>query len=159
MAGESRRSVQLSVLDRLMDDEPGRQAPEVSLAASVERMRAAILRDVEWLLNARQTPARPPAGLTELAASVYLFGLPDISSLSGDAPTVRRELARQVEDLLRVFEPRLEDPRVTPEDLRDRDRRRLRFTIEGTLRMDPSPERLVFDTVLETASGRFRVSG
>jgi len=159
VAGERRGIVQLSVLDRLMDDEPGRQEPEPTFAASVDRMRAAILRDVEWLLNTRQTPHPVPLELTELRRSVHLYGLPDITSLSGDAPTVRKQLAREVEELLRLFEPRLEDPRVTPQDLKDRDRRRLRFVIEGTLLMDPTPERVVFDTVLETASGRFKVNG
>jgi type VI secretion system protein ImpF len=33
----------------------------------------------------------------------------------------------------------------------------VRFAVEATLRMDPSPERIVFDTVLEIASGTYAV--
>ena len=33
----------------------------------------------------------------------------------------------------------------------------VRFAIEATLRMDPSPEQIVFDTVLEIASGSYAV--
>jgi hypothetical protein len=33
-----------------------------------------------------------------------------------------------------------------------------RFVIEAMLKMEPNPERVVFDTVLETPTGKFSVS-
>jgi len=38
-------------------------------------------------------------------------------------------------------------------------RRELRFLIEAVLRMDPNPEPVVFDTVLEFSSGEYDVKG
>jgi predicted component of type VI protein secretion system len=35
--------------------------------------------------------------------------------------------------------------------------RLLHFQIEGMLRTDPAPERIVFDTVLELSSGEYQV--
>ena len=32
---------------------------------------------------------------------------------------------------------------------------RMKFVVEGLLRMEPNPERVMFDTVLETGSGKF----
>ena len=38
-------------------------------------------------------------------------------------------------------------------------RRELRFHVEGTLLMDPTPEQVIFDTVLHFASGEYEVGG
>jgi type VI secretion system protein ImpF len=35
--------------------------------------------------------------------------------------------------------------------------RRLRFHIEGQMRLDPAPEEISFDTVLELTSGEYRM--
>ena len=35
----------------------------------------------------------------------------------------------------------------------------LRFHVEGTLLMDPTPEQVIFDTVLHFASGEYEVEG
>ena len=37
--------------------------------------------------------------------------------------------------------------------------RNLHFKIEALLIMDPAPERISFDTVLELASGQYKVEG
>jgi predicted component of type VI protein secretion system len=37
--------------------------------------------------------------------------------------------------------------------------REVRFVVEGLLQMEPEPERVTFDTVLETGSGTFRLNG
>ena len=119
----------------------------------------ALLRDLEWLLNTRRVADAAPDRYPEVQRSVYHFGLPDITSLSGDSEAVRRRLLRQVEDTIETFEPRLEDVRVSPVESDDENRRRIRFVIEGVLRMEPNPEHVVFDTVLETTSGEFAIGG
>jgi type VI secretion system protein ImpF len=35
--------------------------------------------------------------------------------------------------------------------------RRLRFHIEGSMKLDPAPEEVSFDTVLELSSGEYKV--
>jgi predicted component of type VI protein secretion system len=50
--------------------------------------------------------------------------------------------------------------RITPVEVEGEEfRRELRFLIEATLRMDPNPEQVVFDTRCELASGEIEVRG
>jgi type VI secretion system protein ImpF len=151
---ELERTVQQSVLDRLVDDDPSSQAESpMSRAESVRALKESLRRDLEALLNTRRTAETAPEGLDELAASVYHFGLPDISSMSRDSPETQSRLTRLVEEAVALFEPRLTAIKVvaTPDD-----RTRfgeLRFVIEGTLQLEPVPERISFDTVLEATKG------
>lgn len=155
---EVERTVQASVLDRLVDDRPGTgDDPYPTWAESVERYKTSVLRDLEWLLNTRRIAEEAPPVHEELQRSVYHYGLPDITSLSSDSATDRQWLAHRVRDAIVLFEPRLENVRVSIPDAEPGARRVVRFVVEGTLRMEPNPEQVVFDTVLEVSSGRFRV--
>ena len=155
------RTVQQPLLDRLIDSDPKTsvEAPATP-AQSVRTFKAAVRRDLEWLLNTRRIAEPVPEQLTEVTRSVYTYGLPDISSMSRDALDTQVKLLRQVERTLTQFEPRLARIRVSMvEDEGEGARRELRFMIQGTLRMDPNPEQVVFDTVLEISSGEYEVKG
>ncbi len=159
MSNEQPGRVRLSVLDRLMDDSPrGTAAKPTSWAASPEDFKATFLRDLEWLLNTRRVP-EPMPKYPELQRSVYHYGLPDVTSLSADSADVQQRLARDIEECIRTFEPRLSSPRVRLAANSEKGERRVRFVIEGVLRMDPHTERIVVDTVLETPTGKFMVAG
>lgn len=156
----SERTVRSSLLDRLVDEDPRAiEDPVRTRAQSVKEYRDSVLRDLEWLLNSRRMIVEPPPQLSELRKSVFCYGPPDISSMSGDSPSVRRGLLRHVEELIRTFEPRLMGVRVSLREDGSRELRQIRFVIEGLLRMDPDPERITFDTVLEISSGTFLVAG
>ena len=150
------RTVRLSVLDRLLEEEPGAGRAGTPWSRSVARLKASLLRDLEWLLNTRRAIDPAPEWCPELRRSVFTFGLADLSSLSAGSEAVRRRLQREVEEAVQTFEPRLTRVRVTVGDAAERE---VRFVVEGVLQMEPEPERVAFDTVLETASGTFRVSG
>jgi type VI secretion system protein ImpF len=151
-------TVSLSVLDRLVDHEPGLAAdPPLSWSDSVARLRLSLLRDLDWLLNTRRIAEPAPADLSELRASVYHFGLADVTSLSGDSAETPELLRRRIEECLRLFEPRLTAIQVTPVTAGVDPHHRIRFSIEALLRMEPNPERVTFDTVLEVGSGEFSV--
>jgi type VI secretion system protein ImpF len=159
---EIERTVQPSLLDRLTDTDPRTPAdPRVTFAESVRRFKASIQRDLEWLLNTRRIPEPPPEDWFEhLPRSVYYYGIPDITSLSRDSRESRHVLLRDVEDAISAFEPRLSDVRISVIEAEgEHFRRELRFHIEATLRMDPTPEQVVFDTVLNFASGEYDVAG
>ena len=66
-------------------------------------------------------------------------------------------LIEQVRDTLQRFEPRLDNVIVKLVDADEKQRLQVRFSIQATLRMDPTPEQIVFDTVLEIASGSYDV--
>lgn len=154
------RRLRLSVVDRLVDDAPRETLDtEGAWEAPLEQVRERLLRDIEWLLNARRIVDAAPESYPELRRSVYHFGLPDLTSLS-DTDESRLRLARSVEECIEIFEPRLMSVRVTPgATLDERGGRTLHLVIEGLLRADPSPERVVFDTVVETGSGKVVVTG
>jgi type VI secretion system protein ImpF len=157
---EIERTVRLPLLERLADAAPGLGDPPVTWAESVRQFKAAVRRDLEWLLNTRRNPDPPPDSLVELRRSLYNYGLPDITSLSRDSAADRTLLLRQVSEAIATFEPRLGNVRVSLKETDgDGHRRELRFVIEAVLRLDPNPEHVVFDTVLELTSGEYDVSG
>jgi type VI secretion system protein ImpF len=153
---EPERIIRRSVIDRLT--QTGEPEPR-TWSESVRLLKRAVLRDVEWLLNTRRIA--DPAGdeFPELQQSVYHYGLPDVTSMSADSAAARRQLVRQVEQCLQQFEPRLTSIRVTEAAAQGETTRSLRFVVEGLLRMHPEPEPIAFDTVLDSGSGRFNVTG
>ncbi len=159
---EIERTVLPSLLDRLTDTDPRSSAdPRMTYAESVRRFKASIQRDLEWLLNTRRIPEPvPEEWFEQLPRSVYYYGIPDITSLSRDSADSRLTLLHDVEQAIALFEPRLTDVRITVVEAEgEQFRRELRFHIEATLRMDPTPEHVVFDTVLNFASGEVDIAG
>jgi type VI secretion system protein ImpF len=150
------RVLRRSVLDRLVQS--GEPEPR-NWYDSIRALKHSVLRDIEWLLNTRRVI--DPAGdeLPELEHSVYNYGLPDLTSLSTDSATARKQLLRQVESCIELFEPRLGDVRVSEVVTEGEGGRHVRFQVEGMLRLHPDPEPISFDTVLEAGTGRFSVSG
>ena len=116
-------------------------------------------RDLEWLLN---TPPHADAGAGELRGAVArrstTSASPDMTSLSA-TPVARRanDCSSEVEESLAIFEPRLANVRISlVEQDGEARRRELRFVVEGTLRLDPTPEQVAFDTVLHFSTRRDR---
>ena len=154
------RTVQQSVLDRLIDTEPDSVIePPRTHSQSVRELKRAVRRDIEWLLNTRRTIIPVPADLAEVTRSVFVYGLPDISSLSSESGDARERLRRQVEDAIALFEPRLTGVSVAFVPDEGSGRRELRFVIDAVLQMDPTPEQVSFDTVFEVTSSKFQVGG
>jgi len=66
------RTVQWSVLDRLIDANPDNAVePPLTWAQSVRELKRGLRRDLEWLLNTRRIVVPAPAGMTELEQSLY----------------------------------------------------------------------------------------
>ncbi len=152
--------ITLSVFDRLMDDEPKiRAEAPPTRSSSLREMKTALRRDLEWLLNTRQPIDEPPEGAVELARSVYNYGLPDITSMSLSSLEDRDKLGRIMETVLANFEPRLANAKVKFVEGSELKSHMLRFVIEGLLRIDPAPEYVTFDTVLELTNGAYDVKG
>src|SRR5271166_1837377 len=140
-----------SIFDRLADSDP-RMTPE-------RLLKAAVRRDLEWLLNTRRVVEPPPESLTEVNRSLYNYGLPDFSSYSLSSPKDRSKLLRALETTIALFEPRLAGVKVTAVESPAAGSRVLRFQIEGLLLKDPAPEQVSFDTVLQLANGEYQVKG
>ena len=149
-----------SVLERLIDREleSPTDTPK-SYAQSVRQLKTSLRRDLEWLLNTRRTPEAVDHSFPQLSQSLFNFGLPDITSLTHESVNDRQRLLQMVESTIATFEPRLTRVKVTPLDPGRAGVHVLRFQIEGMLMMDPEPEHISFDTVLQLASGQYQVKG
>jgi type VI secretion system protein ImpF len=147
------------VLDRLLDFEPELAREAIaSRAKSLRQLKQSVKRDLEWLLNTRQIAEGLPPDLKEVNHSLAAYGLPDFSSASIQNPADQKRMLREIEDAIRIFEPRLEDVAVTLEPTRDTERA-VRFRIEARLKVEPAPEPVTFDTVLQLGSGQYIVQG
>jgi type VI secretion system protein ImpF len=157
-AGET--TITISVLDRLIDAEPdNRLENPLSRAQSVRLLKNSVRRDLEWLLNTRRIADPPEEGFKEVNRSNYVYGLPDLSSISAGSSGDRNRLVRQLLAAINMFEPRLANVRVILVDVPDSGKKDMHMRIEAMLRMDPVPEPISFDTVIELKSGNCHLSG
>ncbi len=148
-------TVTQSLIDRLDSSKD----PGATRANSVRLLKDGLRRDLIWLLNSRRNPEAAGDSLKEVSASLYNYGLPDFASLTINSPRDRSRLLVEIEKSLALFEPRLKNIRVSFAEDPTIGSRVLRFQIEGQLQMDPSPERVSFDTVLQLSSGEYQVRG
>src|ERR1041385_752999 len=143
---EPEQIVTQSLLERLIDRDPQANAdPPPSRAQSVRLLKSSLRRDLEWLLNARRTPDAVGREFGLLEHSLYNYGVPDLTAINRESAQDRARLGRIIEQTLAAFEPRLKKVKVTQ--------------IEGLLDMDPAPELISFDTVLQLSSGEYQVKG
>lgn len=124
----------------------------------MELLKANVLRDLEWLLNTRETGDPASAPWVEVERSIYNYGLPDFASMSADSAHTPARLLKAIEREIELFEPRLTNVRVSLQDGGPGGERRLRFVIQGTLLLDPDPEHVEFDSVLELDNGQFSLT-
>lgn len=153
MARAMETLVTQSLLDRLgsVEDWPSTRAQ------SLRMMRESLKRDMEWLLNTRQSPIDGIDRFPLASRSVIHYGLLDTSGLSLSSSLDNRRLQQALQDCIQAYEPRLINVRVTLES-RNSTRQHLGFHIEGQIDLDPAPEEISFDTVLDLTSGEYKVS-
>jgi type VI secretion system protein ImpF len=146
-----------SVLDRLIDLEPKSHRDVLpTRAESVRALHRAVQRDLDNLLNSRNTFVDLSPDFVEAGQSVLTYGLPDFSALMISSPRDQNRLRQSIETTIRTFEPRLTGivATVTPPTPTDRS---IRLHVDARLVMDPSPEAVSFDIVLPLHTSKFEV--
>jgi type VI secretion system protein ImpF len=158
--GEPDSTVTLILLDRLIDLDPSNsyEAP-ISRSQSIRLLKNSLRRDLEWLLNSRRIAEPASEEFAQVVQSLYHYGLPDFAALIVQSPRDRIYLLRTLEEAITLFEPRLKNVRVTPVEAPGLGLRALRFQIEGLLMMDPAPEQISFDTVVQLSTGEYQIKG
>jgi len=154
--------LQPSLLDRLTDDEPGKQEESrEKRVISATRLRDCVTRDISWLLNCVSLDASADlSDYPEVSRSVLNFGIPDLTgvALSGINADV---LQRQIRDAILAFEPRLtaNTLRITVNSNSTRmDRQALMFNIESEMWAQPIPLNLYLKTEIDLETGNFKIS-
>jgi len=157
---EAEVPVQQPLIDRLIDHDPSSRVEAApTRGQAVARLRAALKRDLEWLLNTRRVAEHRAEPYAEVARSVFNYGLPDLSSSPLNSFEHQMKLLRTVEQTIALFEPRLSRVKVTALRPMSRHERAMHFRIDALLVMDPAPERVLFDAVLDVGRGECQVEG
>ncbi len=158
MAGDGHQQLRVSILDRLIDLDPERsKEPEASWRVNLARIRGAVTRDLEFLLNTRRQILEPPPSFEEGERSVLAYGLRDFSSQNPASAAVRQQLRQEIERVIARFEPRLKNVLVRMEPPAEM-QRNLRFRISALLVVDPIVEPVTFDTLLDVSRGQFVIT-
>lgn len=157
-AAEQVQRAQLPLLDRLIDTAPDDpRDPPLSAAEATGLLRRSVRRDLEALLNARRRWRSWPQAYRELAQSPAGFGITDFAAGAFNDPGRRDRLRAEIEQAIRRFEPRLAQIRVVLLDGENTLDPTLRLRIEGWLRVEPAPEPIAFDTLVDTATAEVEV--
>jgi type VI secretion system protein ImpF len=149
-----------SLLDRLLDEEPGQtREPLWTRIQTVRQLEASVARDLEELLNSRREALEELSpDLAEVSRSLLNYGLPDFTAYSLSGEKDRARIRRILEETIVAFEPRLQRVRVTLEPPREHEKA-MRFRVDALLRVDPAPQPVTFDTVWRVETQAYRVQG
>jgi type VI secretion system protein ImpF len=104
----SQERLQPALLDRLTDDAPDqKREPPDARVITASRLRAGVLRDLSWLLNAvRPSDRELPPGLSYAADTVLWYGLPPMTGETLSTFDVAT-LKQAIRDAITRFEPRV----------------------------------------------------
>ena len=154
----SRDRLYPSLLDRLLDDEPGRLTePRENRSATLQRLRENVLRDLNWLFNATQS-SLDFEGDAMMAGSVINYGMPPLAGRPASQYDLT-ELARVLREVILRFEPRIlpHTLKVSAEASKGDAHNVLGFRIEGQLWSQPVPLEIYMRTEIDLESGLTQV--
>lgn len=129
-----------------------------SYLISIDQLKAAVVKDLESLLNSRCAIDRDMlAAFPEVANSLYTYGMPDFVGLSLASPGDRRRICRSLEDSLAIHEKRLTRINVSLE-VAEGAANRIRFVINALLLVYPLVEPVFFDAHLQPSTLQYSCS-
>jgi type VI secretion system protein ImpF len=154
--------LQPALLDRLSDDAPDKtQEPREARVITRQKLRTAVLRDLNWLFNA----TRPSEGIDWDAAphaerSVLNFGLPALSGETAstlDVAGLELRIRRAIVD----FEPRIDPSSLRVEAMVNQialdHHNQIQIEIHGNLWAQPVPIELLLRTEIDLETGQVHV--
>lgn len=150
--------LQPSLLDRLTDDEPGsRSEGRDKRVMSMRQLRAAVLRDLEWLLNCGCRPIDDEIHQYPLVArSVLNYGMPDLTGLAASGIPAG-QVEQMVHTAISAFEPRIVQKSLGVRASGQAEGNQMQFEISGELCPLPMPEALFVRTSVDLETGQTEV--
>lgn len=147
---DKKKKLRPSILDRLIDNDPDNNVEiDPGQHQKLKELRNSVRRDLENLLNTRFKMVEPDSQYVEVQNSLLNYGLPDLATVNIADKVKRQEFIDRLQLILINFEPRFKSVKITYMENSDTIDRTLRFRIDATLYADPSPEVVVFDSILE----------
>lgn len=120
-----------------MDDEPEKQREYIK-GFTVSELKRAVLHDLVDLFNTKRIHSKSKFDTPQVKKSLLLYGLPDISSLSGNRQKDLEMISKEMERLIELFEPRLTNAKITLVEQKSQEKT-LHFVIEAQLNVEPTP--------------------
>jgi len=149
--------LQLSLLDRLSDDEPDKSSESrEKRVISVSRLKELVQRDLAWLLNSVAASANMDLSeYPEVEKSSLNFGIMDLSGYSSmtlNPKYIERELVKSIKNF---------EPRIIPRSLKvkvilaksEMSGNTLSFELTGDLWAQPLPLQLFLQTEVDIENG------
>jgi type VI secretion system protein ImpF len=154
--------LQLSLLDRLSDDEPSKKSESRDKRIiSVSRLKALVQRDLAWLLNSVAASANMDlSDYPEVAKSTLNYGILDLSGVSSIVFTPKY-IERELVKCIKYYEPR-----IIPKSLKikitvaekEMSGNTLSFEISGDLWAQPLPLQLFLKTEVDIENGSVKLN-
>ncbi|GAA5167582.1 type VI secretion system baseplate subunit TssE [Viridibacterium curvum] len=155
--------LQPALLDRLTDNDPTNQQPEPKERRMLSRseFRAAVLRDLSFLLNAaRPTDAEGLGAWPEAQKSVLNFGMPSFAGETASTLDIV-DLERAVREALILFEPRINASSLRVQGVQEGSvldwHNQISMRIEATVWAQPVPLDLLLRTDVDLETGQIDV--
>ena len=147
---DKKKKLRPSILDRLIDNDPDNAVEKDSdQHQKLKQLRNSVRRDLENLLNTRFRMIEPADEYSELKKSLLNYGLPDLATVNISDEIKQKEFVDHLQSILIDFEPRFKSVKVKYVKNANTLDRSLRFRIDATLYADPSPETVIFDSIVE----------
>jgi type VI secretion system protein ImpF len=145
------------LFDRLLDDGPDvRQPVSPNRAFDAHNLRESVRADLVRLLNTR-TNLR--GNIRELARGTVLdYGVPNLSPISAASEQQRAGLAKQVEDVISAYEPRLRNVKVLVQ-MDKSDPRKLLGVVYANLVIGNVVEPVYFPLALDATVKNIEIEG
>lgn len=156
-------ALQPSLLDRLTDDEPQRQAEPPSVQVLGRHgLRTAVLRDLAWLMNTTRLAASEPLeAWPEAERSVLNYGLPAFGGETASTLDIKG-LVRAIREAILRFEPRILADTLEVEAVEQGNvlgwHNLVCVTISGQVWAQPVPFEMMLRTKLDLESGQVSLS-
>ena len=154
--------LQLSLLDRLTDDEPDQKSESrEKRVITVSRLKELVQRDLAWLLNS--VAASSTIALDdypEVQASSLNYGIPDLSGVTSTSLN-RKAIERDLAKCIKRYEPR-----IIPRSLsvkvslakQEMSGNTLSFEISADLWAQPLPLQLFLQTDIDIENGSLSIN-
>ena len=157
--GYNKRRLIPSVYDRLLGEElPSETSLEIDRVRHVRRLKAALKRDLENLLNTRCRCGGYPREFSELEMSLVNYGIPDFTGSNAGSVEQRTAFLQIIKEAIERFEPRLRHVILTPVEEDGAPLQRvLQFRVEAMLVTEEEEEPVSFVSTMEPASGSYRL--
>lgn len=147
---DKKKKLRPSIIDRLMDKDPNNNVDmDRDQHQQLKDLRNSVRRDLENLLNTRYRIREPDERFSQLKKSIVNYGLPDLATVNMSDKTKLRGFINHLESIIIEFEPRFKSVKISYIENPDSLDCSIRFRIDATLFADPSPEVVIFDSVLE----------